>query len=167
MPSPRGRRTAPRWSCCSRGPRRLKAWDGWAPRNELAAQPVLSIGVLARSLRTFRGGVDDYVEAFVRHGAPLARDRGHRFTVYVDDHDVAERFHDVPCEAAVVPMGLLGRLGWDHFSSVRRAGADAIDVLICPRSFRPLHVSGASVTVVYDMMYFDIRDALRPSDHGA
>lgn len=125
----------------------------------------LEIGILARSLATFRGGVDDYVEAILRHGTIRARERGHRVRAYVDDGAVAERLRSGGCEAVVVRRGLTGLLGWDHVRSMRRAKADALDVLICPRSFRPLHAPCPTITIVYDLMYFDA--ALAGNDHGA
>ena len=127
----------------------------------------LTIAVLARSLATFRGGVDTYVESLIRHAGPLARLRGHRLLAYVDDAEVARRIERLGGEAVLVPMGFTGRLGWDHVWSPLRARADAVDVLVCPRSQRPLAAPCASVTLIYDLMYFDMREHMQPSDNGA
>jgi alpha-1,3-rhamnosyl/mannosyltransferase len=116
---------------------------------------VLTLGYLCRSLGTFRGGVDVYVAELLRAVQLQAPGRGIRLVTVADDAAVAAKlgFAD---GVNIVPIRRRGRLLWDHLSAplaCRRAGCD---VAVLPRSFRSIWLPCASVTIVYDLMYFDV-----------
>ncbi len=125
----------------------------------------LRIGFAARSLGRFRGGVDLYVDRLLRHLAPAARAEGHRVLALFDDHQVTEAFAEVPAEADVIGIRRLGRLFWDHVATPAWCRSRRVDVVVCPRSFRPLALPCRSVAVIYDLLYYDTRDKLPWWDH--
>ncbi len=125
----------------------------------------LRIGFAARSLGRFRGGVDLYVDRLLRHLAPVACSAGHRVLALFDDSRVAERFTRVPVEPDVVRIRRTGKLLWDHVVTPAWCRSRHVDVMLCPRSFRPLALPCRSVAVIYDLLYFDTRDKLPWWDH--
>ncbi len=130
------------------------------------AEPAaLRIGFLARSLAHFRGGVDLYVDQMLRHLAQVARAAGHRVLALFDDPSVPERFAGLPIEPDVVRLRWTTKLVWDHMVVPAWCRSRRIDVVVSPRSFRPLALPCRSVTVIYDLLYFDTRDKLPWWDH--
>ena len=125
----------------------------------------LRIGFLARSLARFRGGVDLYVNEMLRHLAPVADAAGHRVLALFDDPRMAERFQHLRVETDVVRLKRTGKLLWDHVVTPAWCRSRQIDVVVCPRSFRPLALPCRSVVVLYDLLYFDNRDTMPWWDH--
>lgn len=125
----------------------------------------LRIGFAARSLGRFRGGVDLYVDRLLRHLAPVAHSAGHRVLALFDDPRVAEQFAPVPVAPDVVRIRRTGKLLWDHLVLPVWCRSRRVDVILCPRSFRPLVLPCRSVAVIYDLLYFDTQDKLPWWDH--
>ncbi len=125
----------------------------------------LRIGFTARSLARFRGGVDLYVDRLLRHLARVAQASGHRVLALFDQASVVERFAREPIEPEVISMRWTSKLLWDHLVTPAWCRARRIDVVVCPRSFRPLVLPCRSVMVIYDLLYFDTRDKLPWWDH--
>ncbi len=124
------------------------------------AQRPLQVGVLVRSLGEFRGGVDVYVRELTAALIAVAGERGHRIHVFTDEPAIAAEFSAQGATASFVRPGLLGRLSWDHLKAPLACARAGVDVLVNLRSFRPLFVAGRSVSIVYDMSYYDIPSQL-------
>lgn len=125
----------------------------------------MRVGFQARSLARFRGGVDLYVHHLLRHLAPMALNDGHTLCALFDDRRVAEEFRSAGVDVDVVGRRGMGRMIWDHVVTPAWCRLRRVDVIICPRSFRPLMLPCRSVTLLYDLLYFDARDKLPWWDH--
>jgi glycosyltransferase involved in cell wall biosynthesis len=116
----------------------------------------LRIGVLVRSLAQFRGGVDVYVRELTAALIAVSGETGHRIHVFADAPEIAAEFSSDATTVSLVRPGLFGRFAWDHWKTPLACARAGVDVVVNPRSFRPLFVAGRSLSIVYDMSYYDI-----------